>query len=558
MTDQQVIYSMVRVGKLYPPNHQVLRDISLGFFYGAKIGVLGLNGSGKTTLLRIMAGIDQDYRARSTFSKGYTVGLLEQEPQLDPGKTVRQVITEAVQPIVDLLARYDAGQREICRPRRRFRRPDRRAGPAAGAARQAGRLEPGQPPGAGDGRPALPPGETPVKVLSGGERRRVALAACCSPSRTSCCWTSRPTTWTPSRWPGWSTTCSSTRARSSPSPTTAISWITSPAGSWSWTAATASPGRAIIPPGWSRSRTAWLRRRSRESKRQKTLERELEWIRMSPKARQAKGKARVTAYEQLLSQETEKAPRGPGDLHPAGPRLGDIVIELNKVCQSLRRPAPVRRPDAEHPAREHRRRDRSQRRRQDHPAQADHRAGRCRMRGEIVIGETVKLAYVDQSRETLDRREDRLGGDFGRAGHDPARRAARATPAPTSPASISRHRPAEEGEGPLRRRAQPRPPGQDPDPERQRAAAGRADQRPGRQHPARAGRGAGRCSPAAPSWSRHDRWFLDRVATHILAFEGDSQVRWFDGNYSDYADDRRKRGLGEEIPQRIRYRNLTR
>ena len=154
MTDQQVIYSMVRVGKLYPPNHQVLRDISLGFFYGAKIGVIGLNGSGKTTLLRIMAGIDQDYQGETTFSKGYTVGMLEQEPQLDPGKTVRQVITEAVQPIVDLLAALRPGQREICRPRRRFRLPHRRAIPPAGAARQPGCLDPGQPPGAGDGSPA--------------------------------------------------------------------------------------------------------------------------------------------------------------------------------------------------------------------------------------------------------------------------------------------------------------------------------------------------------------------------------------------------------------------
>ncbi len=157
MTDQQVIYSMVRVGKLYPPNHQVLRDISLGFFYGAKIGVIGLNGSGKTTLLRIMAGIDQDYQGETTFSKGYTVGMLEQEPQLDPGKTVRQVITEAVQPIVDLLARYDRVNEKFADPDADFELAYRGAIPLAGAARPPGCLDPGQPPGAGDGSPAHSP-----------------------------------------------------------------------------------------------------------------------------------------------------------------------------------------------------------------------------------------------------------------------------------------------------------------------------------------------------------------------------------------------------------------
>ena len=335
-------------------------------------------------------------------------------------------------------------------------------------------------------------------------------AACCSPSRTSCCWTSPPTTWTPNRSPGWSTTCSSIKARSSPSPTTAISWTTSPAGSWSWTAATASPGRAIIPPGWSRSRSACAARRTRESKRQKTLERELEWIHMSPKARQAKGKARVTAYEKLLSQEIRAAPRRPGDLHPARPAPGGYRHRAGKGLQRLRRAAADRQPDREHPA----------------------RAASSGVIGPNGAGKTTLLRLITGQEEARRRRDPHRAR---RSSWPTSTRAARPSTARKTvweeisggedtielgerpreltrlrrQLQLPRRRPAEEGRGPLRRRAQPRPPGQDAHARRQRAPAGRADQRPGRQHPARPGRGAGqlrrlrdrRLATTAGSWT---------------------------------------------------------
>ena len=214
MSDQQVIFSMIRVGRMFPPtNKAVLRDISLGFYYGAKIGVVGLNGAGKSTLLRIIAGKDDGYNGEVTFSKGYSVGMLDQEPQLDPQKTVRQVVEEAVQPILALLARFDVVNNKFADPDADFdalieeqsRLQDRLD--HLDAWTLDSRLELAMD--------ALrcPPGETPVSVLSGGERRRVACADCCSPSPISCCSTSPPTTWTPSSSPGWKNTCSSTAAQ---------------------------------------------------------------------------------------------------------------------------------------------------------------------------------------------------------------------------------------------------------------------------------------------------------------------------------------------------------
>jgi sulfate-transporting ATPase len=305
----KIIYSMMRVGKIYPPQKQVLRDISLSYFYGAKIGVLGLNGAGKSTLLRIMAGVEKDFVGETTLAPGYTVGYLEQEPQLAAGKTVREIVEEGVQEVVDALREFD----EI---NARFGEP-----------LDADEMDADEPPGRGAGSPrrSWTPGTwtaawnwrwtrcaarratrwwTCSPAASGGAS---PSAACCSRSRTSCCWTSRPTTWTPSRWPGWRSISRSTRARSSPSPTTATSSTTWPAGSWNWIAATASRGGATIPPGWSRSRNAWPRKKKQEALRQKTLQRELEWLHMSPKARQTKRKARINAYNDCWLQDRKKS-----------------------------------------------------------------------------------------------------------------------------------------------------------------------------------------------------------------------------------------------------------
>ena len=217
-TDEQpeIIYSMMRVSKIYN-NKPVIKDISLSYFYGAKIGVLGLNGSGKSTVLRIMAGVDQDFNGEAVLSKGYTTGMLEQEPKLDETKTVREIVEEGAAEKVALLQGVQRDQREVRRPRRGHGRAPGPAGRAAGEDRRRGLLGPGHPAGAGHGRPALPRSRhadrrsSPAASAAGWP-----CAACSSRSPTSCSWTSPPTTWTPSPWPGWSSTSANTRARSSP------------------------------------------------------------------------------------------------------------------------------------------------------------------------------------------------------------------------------------------------------------------------------------------------------------------------------------------------------
>ena len=326
--DTQVIYSMVRVGRIYPPNKQVLRDISLGFYYGAKIGVLGLNGSGKSTLLRIMAGIDQDYIGEIAMSKGYTVGILEQEPQLDESKTVIEVIREAVQPIVDLLAAYDAVNAAFAEPDADF---DKLIEKQAKLQEELDKhdawnldnhLEVAME--------ALrcPEGDTPIRVLSGGERRRVALTRLLL-TEPDILLLDEPTNHLDAE---------------------SVAWLERHLQQYKGTVIAVTHDRYFLDNvagwileldrgfgiPWRGNYSSWLEQKQErlrveeksESKRQRTLQRELEWIHMSPRARQSKGQARVTAYESLLSQEYESRREELEIYIPPGPRLGNVVIDL--------------------------------------------------------------------------------------------------------------------------------------------------------------------------------------------------------------------------------------
>src|SRR5512143_3639062 len=333
-TDGQVIYSMMRVGRIHPPNKQVLRDISLGFYYGAKIGVLGLNGAGKSTLLRIMAGQDNDYTGEIAKSPGYSVGLLEQEPKLDETKTVIEIVKEAVKPIVDMLARYDEVNAKFAEPDAEFE---------ALVAEQAKLQDQLDKVDAWNLESHLevamdalrcPPGETPIKVLSGGERRRVALTRLLL-TEPDILLLDEPTNHLDAE---------------------SVAWLEHHLRDYKGTVIAVTHDRYFLDNvagwileldrgygiPWKGNYSSWLAQKKTrlaqeeksESKRQKTLERELEWISMSPKARQAKGKARVNAYESLLSQETEKRREDLEIYIPPGPRLGNVVIELEGVSKA--------------------------------------------------------------------------------------------------------------------------------------------------------------------------------------------------------------------------------
>ncbi|MBI2975511.1 MAG: energy-dependent translational throttle protein EttA [Chloroflexi bacterium] len=559
MSDTQVIYSMVRVGRIHPPNKQVLRDISLGFYYGAKIGVLGLNGSGKSTLLRIIAGVDADYVGETVLSKGYTVGLLEQEPWLNPAKTVKQVVEEGVKPVTDLLARFE----EV---NSKFADPD--ADMDALIAEQARLQDELDKHDAWnlDSRLDLamdalrcPPGDSPVEVLSGGERRRVALCRLLL-TEPDILLLDEPTNHLDAE---------------------SVAWLEKHLQQYKGTVIAVTHDRYFLDNvagwileldrgygiPWKGNYSSWLEQKqtrlsqeeTSESKRQKTLERELEWIHMSPKARQSKGKARVTAYERLLSQEQEQRREELEIYIPPGPRLGDMVIECKGVSKSygdrllidnatfvippgsivgvigpngagkttlLKMITGAEKPDA----------------------------------GTFKIGETVRLEYVDQSRDTLDGEknvwEEISGGeDLLTLGSRPLRVNSRAYVASFNFLGADQQKRVQSLSGGERNRVHLAKilkqganvilldePTNDLDVNTLRALEEALEHFGG--------------SAIVVS---HDRWFLDRVSTHILAFEGDSQVRLFEGNFSDYEADRHKQlGLAADTPHRIKYRSLTR
>jgi ATP-binding cassette ChvD family protein len=553
---KQVIYSMMRVGRIHPPNKQVLRDISLGFYYGAKIGVLGLNGAGKSTLLRIMAGVDKDYVGEIAMSKGYTVGFLEQEPQLDESKTVIEVVREAVQPIVDLLAKYDEVNAKFAEPEADF---------DALIAEQAKLQDELDKHDAWNldshlevAMSALrcPPAETPVRILSGGERRRVALTRLLL-TEPDILLLDEPTNHLDAE---------------------SVAWLEHHLRDYKGTVIAVTHDRYFLDNvagwileldrgygiPWKGNYSSWLEQKQEqlrqeeksESKRQKTLQHELEWIRMSPKARQSKGQARVNAYEQLLSQEYEGY-RGDQEIYiPPGPRLGGVVIELDKVTKSYGERLILDELSATVP-----------------PGSivgvvGPNGAGKTTLlkmivgqegpdSGSIRLGETVVLAYADQSRtldpdktvyeeisqgaETLELGNRKINAraycsSFNFAGSDQQKKVGVLSGGERNRVHLAKT--LTEGANVVLLDE----PTNDLDVNTLRALEEALENFAG-------------CAVVVS----HDRWFLDRICTHILAFEGDSQARMVLGNWSDYETDYKARyGKSAEVPQRIKYRTLKR
>jgi len=554
---EQVIYSMVRVGRIYPPNRQVLRNISLGFFYGAKIGVIGLNGSGKSTLLRIMAGVDRDYIGQTILSEGYTVGMLEQEPQLRPDKTVKQIVEEGVQDVLDLLARFEAINVRFAEPDADIDKLLEEQGEVQEALDRLGawdlesRLELAMD--------ALrcPPPDTPVSVISGGERRRVALCRLLL-KQPDILLLDEPTNHLDAESVAWL----ERHLQQYPGTVIAVThdryFLDNVAG---WILEL-DRGHGIP---WKGNYSSWLaqkkdrltREEKAETQRQRTLERELEWIRMTPRARQTKSKARVTAYESLLSQETERRREDMQIYIPPGPRLGDVVIQFSDISKSYEDRVLIENLSLIIP-----------------PGSivgviGPNGAGKTTLlrmiadsetpdAGALTLGQTVKLAYVEQLRETLDGEKtvwEEISGGLDTLILGPREMNSRAYVASFNFLGTDQQKRVKALSGGERNRVLLAKmlkaganvilldePTNDLDVNTLRALEEALESFAG-------------CALVVT----HDRWFLDRVATHILAFEGDSQAQWFIGNFSDYDADRRKRlGHAADTPHSIRYKRLTR
>jgi ATP-binding cassette ChvD family protein len=554
-SDTQVIYSMVRVGRIHPPNKQVLRDISLGFYYGAKIGVLGLNGAGKSTLLRIMAGVDPDYLGEISISKGYSVGLLEQEPWLDDSKTVIEVVREGVQPIVDLLNRFDEVNAKFAEPGADI---DTLVSEQARLQEQLDKHDAWNLDSHLDlAMDALrcPPAETPLKVISGGERRRVALTRLLL-TEPDILLLDEPTNHLDAE---------------------SVAWLEKHLKEYKGTVIAVTHDRYFLDNvaewileldrgygiPWKGNYSSWLEQKQQrvqleekgESKRQKTLTRELDWIRMAPKARQAKGKARLTAYEKLLSAETEKYREELEIYIPPGPRLGEEVIEFKNVGKAFDGRLLIDDFSVSLP-----------------PGSlvgviGPNGAGKTTLlklitgkenpdQGSIHIGETVRLAYADQLRPLADDKtvwEEISGGadtlilgnrkmnsrayaaTFNFQGTDQQKKVGSLSGGERNRVHLAKTLAAGANVILLDE------PTNDLDVNTLRALEEALENFAG-------------CAIVVS----HDRWFLDRICTHILAFEGDSQVRFFLGNWSDYEAFMKEKFGKEFTPHKVKYRSLRR
>ncbi|MFH2218747.1 MAG: energy-dependent translational throttle protein EttA [Pseudomonadota bacterium] len=554
----KIICSMIKVSRHYDKK-PVLRDISLSYFYGAKIGVLGLNGSGKTSLLRIMAGVDTEFNGQLILTPGFTVGYLEQEPVLDESKTVREIVEEAVQETVDLMNEFNRINEKFAEPMadEEMDRLIERQGEvqekldAADAWDLDSRVEMAMD--------ALrcAAGDTLVKVLSGGERRRVALCRLLL-RKPDILLLDEPTNHLDAETVAWlehhlqqyeGTVIAVTHDR----------YFLDNVAGW---ILELDQGHGIP---WKGNYSSWLEQKHErlrqeekaESHRQKTLQRELEWIRMTPKARQTKSKARISAYEKLLSQENDSRDRDLEIYIPPGPRLGNLVVQAENVSKGYGDRLLVENMSFFLP-----------------PGGiigviGPNGAGKTTLfkmitdqetpdTGRIRIGETVRLAYVDQSRDSLDPQKTiweviSNGDDVIELGSMSVK--SRAYVARFNFTGADQQKKVSRISGGERNRVHLAcmlrqganvilldEPTNDLDVNTLRTLEEALENFAG-------------CAVVIS----HDRWFLDRICTHILAFEGDSRWAWFEGNYSEYAADRKKRlGAEADLPRRIKYRHLTR
>jgi len=553
--DKKIIFSMVKVSKSFESGKQVLKDIYLSFFYGAKIGVIGLNGSGKSTLLKIIAGLEEKYQGEVVFSKEYSVGYLAQEPYLDDSKTVRQIVEEGVQETMDLLKEYEEINLKYAEPMTddEMTKLIERQGEVTELIDHKNAWEIDSQLERAMDALRCPEGDTSVKVLSGGERRRVALTRLLL-SEPDILLLDEPTNHLDAE---------------------SIDWLEQHLQQYKGTVIAVTHDRYFLDNlagwileldrgegiPWKGNYTSWLDQKSKRmsmeektaSKRQKTLERELEWVRLAPKARHAKSKARLKAYDQLLNRDSKDSIEKLEIFIPNGPRLGNKVIEAQKVSKAFGDKLLFENLEFHLP-----------------PNGivgiiGPNGAGKTTLfrmimdleqpdSGEFAVGETVKVGYVDQQHADIDPEKNIFevvsqGNELIQLGNRTMN--ARAYVSHFNFSGSDQNKKAGTLSGGERNRLHLAltlkqeanvllldEPTNDIDVNTLRALEEGLENFAG-------------CAVVIS----HDRWFLDRVATHILAFEGNSQVYWFEGSYSEYEENRKKR-LGKNTPKRIRYKKL--
>jgi len=553
--DKKIIFSMVGVGKIHPPSKQVLKDIYLSFYYGAKIGIIGLNGSGKSTLLRIIAGLEKSFIGEVVFSPGYSVGMLEQEPHLDENKTVKEIVEEGVQDIVNLLKEYEEVNNRFMEPMNddEMNKLIERQGQLTDLIEQHDAWELDTKLERAMDALRCPEGDTSVKVLSGGERRRVALCRLLL-QQPDILLLDEPTNHLDAE---------------------SIEWLEHFLQQYKGTVIAVTHDRYFLDNvagwileldrgegiPWKGNYTEWLEQKTKrmemeektESRRRKTLENELEWVRMAPKARQSKGKARLNSYEKMLNEDVKQKEERLEIYIPNGPRLGNQVIEVKGVSKAFGDKVLFDDLNFMLP-----------------PGGivgiiGPNGAGKTTLfrlimgidkpdKGEFIVGDTVKVGYIDQAHANINPEKSvwevisegnesiQLGGKlinsrayvsrFNFGGSDQGKKAGVLSGGERNRLHLALTLRSEANVLLLDE------PTNDIDVNTLRALEEGLENFAG-------------CAVVIS----HDRWFLDRVATHILAFEGDSQVYFFEGGYTDYEENKRKR-LGDEGPKRIKFRKL--